>query len=66
LNLRTPEIIAFSPAWTGLKITISTFCHGYNISGQPPNTGPTNGVFGVKIPQFIVVRKRRFFYNFCT
>jgi hypothetical protein len=35
----------------GLK-RVST---SHNISGQPSNTRPTNGVFGVKIPEFVIV-----------
>jgi hypothetical protein len=38
---------------SGLK-QVST---SHNISGQPPNTRPTNGVFGVKNPEFVVVQK---------
>jgi hypothetical protein len=29
----------------------------HNISGQPSNGRPTNGVFGVKKPEFVVVQK---------
>jgi hypothetical protein len=42
------------------------FRHDHNISGRPSNTRPTNGVFGVKNREFIVVRKWHFFYNFCA
>jgi len=38
--------------------------HNHNISGWQPNACPTNGVFGPKIPEFVIVQKWHFFYNF--
>jgi len=54
-----------SPDW-GQNDGFSGFRHDHNISGKPSDTRPTNGVFGAKNREFIVVRKRHFFYNFGT